>query len=479
MKPTNYDAVVVGAGPNGLAAAIELARAGLDVCVLEAGAEIGGGARSAELTQPGFLHDTCSAIHPMGAVSPFFRSLPLERWGLEWIYSPVALAHPFDDGTAATLLPSLEQTADALGPDGAAYRRLMSPLVAGAETLFREVLKPLRLSKHPLLIGRFGLVALQSCHRLIKLHFSGEQARALVAGCGAHSAVPLERAGTSAIGLILMLAAHTAGWPCALGGSRQITAALGAYLQHLGGEIRIDSPVRSMDDLPRAHVVLFDLTPRQVLQIVGDRLSARFRRRLDRFRYGPGVFKIDWALDGPIPWKSDACRRSATVHVGGTSAEIAAAEAAVWRGEHPERPFVLVAQQSLFDSTRAPSGKHTGWGYCHVPHDSAVDMNQRIELQIERFAPGFRDRIIARHTRTAQAMQAHNANFIGGDIGGGANDLWQTIARPVLALDPYATGDEQIFLCSSSTPPGGGVHGMCGYWAARSVLRRHSRKTGK
>jgi phytoene dehydrogenase-like protein len=472
MKRDTYDAVIVGAGPNGLSAAIELARAGLRVCVLEGAGEIGGGARSAELTRPGFIHDTCSAIHPMGVVSPFFRALPLERWGLAWAHPPAALAHPFDDGSCAVLLSSLDETASGLGRDAAAYRRLMAPLVAQADAVFRQVLQPLRLPRHPLLMTRFGLSALRSCSQLIAGRFAAEPARALVAGCAAHSVAPLEQAGTSAIGLVLMLAAHSAGWPCAQGGSERITAALGAYLQHLCGDIRTGYPVRSLQDLPSAHAVLLDLTPRQVLQIAGDRLSAGYRRRLGRYRYGPGVFKIDWALDGPIPWTAEGCRRAATVHVGGTSAEIAAAEAAVWRGEHPERPFVLVAQQSLFDPSRAPAGKQTGWAYCHVPNASTVDMTQAIERQIERFAPGFRDRILARHTRNTAAMQQHNPNYVGGDIGGGANDLWQMIARPVLRLDPYATSDEGIFLCSSSTPPGGGVHGMCGYWAARSALRR-------
>jgi phytoene dehydrogenase-like protein len=471
MSRKPYDAVIVGAGPNGLAAAVELARGGLAVCVLEACGEIGGGARSAELTLPGFLHDTCSAIHPMAAVSPFFRTLALERWGLNWLHSPAALAHPFDDGTAAVLRPSVEETADALGPDAAAYRRLMEPLVADAATIFDEVLRPLRVPRHPVVTARFGLSALRSCHALVR-RFESEHARALIAGCAAHSVVPLDRAGTSAIGLVLMLAAHAAGWPCARGGSGQITAALAAYLRHLGGEVLTDHPVRSTRDLPAAGCILFNLTPRQVLAIAGDELSSGYRRRLASFRHGPGIFKIDWALAAPIPWKADACLEAATVHVGGTETEIAASEAAVWRGEHTEHPFVLVAQQSLFDPTRAPAGRHTGWAYCHVPHGSTVDMTDRIERQIERFAPGFRDRILARHSRTAIATEQHNANFIGGDIGGGANDLWQILARPLLKFDPYATSNERLFLCSSSTPPGGGVHGMCGYWAARSALKR-------
>lgn len=467
-----YDAVVVGAGPNGLSAAVELARAGLAVCVVEARREIGGGARSAELTEPGFVHDLCSAIHPMGVVSPFFRSLGLERWGLEWVHSPAALAHPFDDGTAAVLMRSIEETADSLGADGAAYRTLMRPFAAHADTVFQEILRPWHVPAHPLVVARFGLLALRSCSALVARRFREERARALVAGCAAHAVVPLDKTGTSAIGLVLMLAAHVAGWPCARGGSQRITSALADYLGHLGGEIQTEHPVRSMRDLPPARAVLFDLTPRQVLEITADTLSARYRRRLARFRYGPGVFKIDWALDGPIPWKAAACAQAATIHVGGTFDEIAACEAAVWRGRYSERPFVLLAQPSRFDPGRAPDGKQTGWAYCHVPHGSRVDMTRYIERQIERFAPGFQDRIRARHTRTAIAMQEHNANLIGGDIGGGANDLWQLLARPFVKRNPYATSDERIFLCSSSTPPGGGVHGMCGFWAARSALRR-------
>jgi phytoene dehydrogenase-like protein len=405
-----YDAVVVGSGPNGLSAAIELARSGLRVGVLEAAAEIGGGVRSEALTLPGFVHDTCSAIHPMAAVSPFFRSLGLERWGLTWAHAPVAAAHPLDDGSGAALLPSLDATATALGRDGAAYRRLMTPLVARAAALFDDVLRPMRLPRRPLLWARFGLSALRSCASLVTNRFQTEAARALFAGCAAHSVAPLDQAGTSAIGLVLMVAAHHAGWPCPQGGSGRITAALAACLREMGGEIHTQHRVRSLHDVPAARAVLFDLTPRQVVQIAGDRLTARYRRRLEGFRYGPGVFKVDWA----IPWTAPACARAATVHVGGTWAEVAAAEAAVWRGRHPERPFVLVAQQSLFGPSRAPAGRHTGWAYCHVPNSSTVDMTDAIERQIERFAPGFRDRILARHTRSTAEMERVNANYIGG-----------------------------------------------------------------
>ena len=472
MSESAYDAVVIGAGPNGLSAAIELARAGLSVCVIEAKETIGGGARSAELTRVGFIHDVCSAIHPVGIISPFFKMLALERWGVDWVYPSAALAHPFDDGTAALLVRSLEATGQTLGGDGKAYCDLMRPLLNHGDEFFSEILRPIRFPRHPLLMLRFGLLALRSCVGLAAGRFRERWAKALLAGCCAHSVLPLDQAGTASFGLVLALAGHAVGWPCARGGSQKIADALASCLQSLGGEIRTGQPVRSMRDLPRARAVLFDLTPRQVVGIAGDHLPPSYRRRLSRFRYGPGVFKVDWALDGPIPWQAKECAQAATVHVGGTIDEIAAGEDEVWRGKHPERPFVLVAQPSLFDPTRAPEGKHTGWAYCHVPHGSNLDLTERIESQVERFAPGFRDRILARHTFSATEVERHNENMIGGDIGGGANDLGQFIARPVARLDPYATPNESIFLCSSSTPPGGGVHGMCGYWAAKSALRR-------
>jgi phytoene dehydrogenase-like protein len=472
MSEKRYDAVVVGSGPNGLSAGIELARRGLSVCVLEAKGTIGGGARTEELTAPGFWSDVCSAIHPVGVVSPFFKTLPLERWGVEWVYPEVALAHPFDDGDVALLLQSIEKTGATLGADARAYEKLMRPFVERADDFFEETLQPVRIPSHPFFMLRFALKALRSCTGLAFSKFKERKARALFAGCCAHSVLPLEKKGTASFGMVLALAAHAINWPCVRGGSVKIIEALAECLKSHGGEIRTAHPVRSLRDIPQSRAVLFDLTPRQVVEIAGDELPGGYQKRLSKFRYGPGVFKIDWALDGPIPWRAEGCRRAATVHLGPTIEKIAEAEAAVWRGVHPERPFVLIAQQSLFDETRAPEGKQTGWAYCHVPHGSDVDMTERIEAQIERFAPGFRDLIRARHTINSVQLEQHNPNMIGGDIGGGANDLRQFLARPIPRYDPYSTPNQRLYICSSSTPPGGGVHGMCGHWAARSALRR-------
>jgi phytoene dehydrogenase-like protein len=471
-----YDAVVVGAGPNGLAAAVVLARAGLSVLVLEAKETIGGGTRTRELTLPGFRHDVCSAIHPMALVSPLFQTLPLAAHGLEWRYSDIAIAHPLDDGTAGALEQSLEATAEHLGADGPSYRALMQPFVRNSSALFREILGPISLfPRHPLLLARFGRLALRSGISVAK-RFRTDRARALFGGCAAHSFVPLEWAGSASFGLVLALAGHAVGWPAARGGSEGITRALASYLKSLGGEIRTSTPVRSMTDVPPSRAVVFDVTPRQLEAIAGEDLPAGYRRKLRRFRYGPGVFKVDWALDGPIPWRAEECRRSATVHVGGTIEEVARHERAIWQGRSTDKPFVLVAQQSLVDDTRAPEGKHTGWGYCHVPHGSTEEMTAAIERQIERFAPGFRDRILARHTMGSADYEAYDANIVGGDIAGGANNLRQFLARPFPRIDPYATPNPRLFIGSSSTPPGGGVHGMCGYWAARSALERVFRR---
>jgi phytoene dehydrogenase-like protein len=466
-----FDAIVVGSGPNGLSAAVELARAGRSVLVVEAADRIGGGTRTEELTLPGFEHDVCSAIHPLGVASPFFRSIELEQYGVEWVHPGLPLTHPLAAGEVAVLERSVAATAVRLGQDGPAYAALIGPLVAEAQPLLADVLRPLRIPSHPWVLARFGTRSLRSCRGLVEGRFAGAPARALMAGCAAHSTVPLDRLGTAAFALILVLAGHAFGWPCARGGSRSISDALAAILRQRGVEIAVSRPVRSLRDLPSHRAVLLDLTPRQVVHIAGDDLPPGYRGRLDRFRYGPGVFKVDWALSDAIPWRQAECRRSATVHVGDTFEAIASAEAGVWQGRIAERPFVLVAQPSLFDETRAPPGRHTGWAYCHVPNGSSVDMTERVERQIERFAPGFRDCILARHTIRASELGARNANMVGGDNNGGANTLAQVLARPLWRYDPYTTPNPRIFLCSSSTPPGGGVHGMCGYGAARSALR--------
>jgi phytoene dehydrogenase-like protein len=478
MAPSAPDALIIGAGPNGLSAAVALAQAGLSVTVHEARSSIGGGTRTEELTLPGYQHDVCSAIHPTAVVSPFLRKLPLDRYGLEWISPPVALVHAFEDGRVAQLHPDLDETARGLGEDGDAWAALMDPFVEKRDELFDSILRPVRVPRHPLLMARFGLRALRSCASIIR-RFRTAEARALFAGCAAHGVVPLEKAGTASFGLILALSAHAANWPVAKGGSAAITDALAALFRDLGGRIETDRPVRNMSDLPPAKAVLFDLTPRQMVAIAGDRFPSRYRRRLERYRYGPGIFKIDWALDGTIPWKNEACLESATVHLGASYEAIAEGERQAWNGVDPERPFILVAQQSLFDSTRAPAGHHTGWAYCHVPHGSTREMTEVIENAVESHAPGFRDRILARHTINAAELEIHNENMIGGDIGGGANSIVQFLTRPAYRYDPYSTPDPRIFICSSATPPGGGVHGMGGWNAAQSVLRRCFRMSAK
>lgn len=472
MSGNHYDAVVVGSGPNGLAAAITFARQGFSILVLEGSDTVGGGIRSAELTLPGFVHDPCAAILPLTIASPFFNTLPLDEHGLEWVYPAAELAHPLDDGSAMVVKRSLEATGESLGEDGEAYGTLMGSVVDEWEDIIEDLLGPAPLPpKHPLTLTGFGLLAIQPAARIAKRYFKGVRGRALFAGMAAHSMMKLESMTTGAFGLMLGMLAHAVGWPMARGGSQQLANALASYLEALGGEITTGRMVASMDELPPAKAVLFDLAPKGVLEIVGERFPKRYRRQLENYRYGPGVCKVDWALDGPIPWKAPEVASAATVHLGGTLEEIAASERGVWRGEHQEKPYVLLAQQSLFDTSRAPSGKHTAWAYCHVPNGSQRDVSAQIEAQVERFAPGFRDLILARNVRTAKQMEQYNPNYVGGDINTGVQDLRQLFTRPAPRINPYSTPIKGVYLCSSSTPPGGGVHGMCGYYAAKSAIK--------
>ncbi len=466
------DAIVVGAGPNGLAAAIAIAREGRSVLVLEAEPTPGGGARSAELTLPGFVHDVCSAIHPLAVASPFMRELPLAEHGLELIHPQAPLAHPLPDGRAAVLERSTADTGASLGGDARAWSRLMGPLARDADGLLADMLGPLRPPRHPVVTTRFGLRAIRSAKGLAEGLFHEEPARALFGGLAAHSMLPLDKSPSAAFGLMLGATAHAVGWPMARGGSQKIADAMVAHLRTLGGEVETGRRVGSLDELPPAKALLLDVTPRQLLALAGARLPGWYRRLLERYRYGPGVFKLDWALDGPIPWRAEACHRAGTVHVGGTLPELVASEDAVARGQNPERPYVLLAQQTPFDPSRAPAGKHTAWAYCHVPSGSPFDMTERIEAQVERFAPGFRELVIGRSAMGPADVERHNANYIGGDINGGVQDLFQLFTRPVPRLTPYIVPAEGLYICSSSTPPGGGVHGMCGYHAARAALRR-------
>jgi phytoene dehydrogenase-like protein len=473
----NYEAIVVGAGPNGLAAAIELAKRGKRVCVYEANETIGGGARSAALTLPGFIHDTCSAVHPLAVGSPFFKNLSLAEYGLEFIYPPAAVAHPFDDGSAILLHRSVGDTASQLGRDARSYERLLTPLAQDWEILAPELLGPIHLPSHPFAMTRFGLNAIRSAAGFVKSRFKEDRTRAFFAGAAAHSCLSLHQLGTTAFGLVLLTLGHAGGWPIPRGGTQNISNALAAYLKSLGGEIVTGKRVQSLDDLAPSTCVLFDLTPRQLLTIVGERFPANFKRKLASYKYGPAVFKMDWALDGPVPWRAPECTQAATLHLGGSFAEIEASESAIWEGKCSDRPFVLAAQPSLFDSTRAPEGKHTLWAYCHVPNGSTIDMTARIENQIERFAPGFRSRVIARSSLSPAQMENLNANLVGGDINGGAATITQLFTRPTIRT--YSTPLRDVYICSSSTPPGGGVPGMCGYHAARTALRKSFKRVGE
>jgi phytoene dehydrogenase-like protein len=466
---SRFDAVIVGSGPNGLAAAIAIAQTGRKVVVFESADTIGGGCRSAELTLPGFLHDICSAVHPFAVASPFFQTLPLAAHGLEWILPPVMLAHPLDGGSAVCVYQSIERTAGALGRDGDAYRRLFEPLAESWPMIAESVLGPLTWPRHPFALARFGIRALQPAASLSRRIFSGEPARALCAGIAAHSMIPLERRPTGGVALALNLAAHLGGWCLPRGGAQAIANALAAHLRSLGGEIVTGRTIASVDELPPAAAVLCDLSPKPLLRIAGHRFPPGFRRALERYRYGAGVYKVDWALDGPIPWQNPACALAGTVHLGGTLDEIAASERDAWEGRAAGRPFVLLSQPTLFDPSRAPQGKHIAWTYCHVPNGSDTDMLPRIEQQIERFAPGFRKRVIARAVMRPADIERHNANLVGGDIGAGATTLGQLFTRPTWRT--YSTPVRGLYICSASTPPGVGVHGMCGYFAAGRALR--------
>jgi phytoene dehydrogenase-like protein len=470
--------IVVGGGPNGLAAAIRMAQHGLSTVVLERGREVGGACRTEELTLPGFRHDVGSAVHPLGLGSPFFSSLPLYKYGLTWIQPEIPLAHPVSREEVAVLRRSISDTAHALGRDGGAYRKLFEPLVLHWENLWGELLQPIiHFPRHPLLAARFGCAALLSIEQLLRHRFSQRHARALLAGLGAHSCLPLTAAGSAAFAIILGIAAHAVGWPIPRGGAQAITDALSRHLQSLGGKIQTGVTVRGLRELPSSRAVLLDVTPRQFVQIAGEQLPFRYRRVLERFKYGPGVFKIDYALDGPLPWLSENCRKAGTIHLGGTFEEIAAAESQVVQGKVPDRPFLLISQPTLFDPSRAPEGRQIVWVYSHVPNGSVRDMTNLIEEHIALFAPGFRERVLSRHVTSPADLERINPNLIGGSITGGANNLWQLVARPTLSAAPYRTPLKGIYLCSSSTSPGGGVHGMCGFHAANAALRDLHRKS--
>ncbi|RLB51896.1 MAG: FAD-dependent oxidoreductase, partial [Deltaproteobacteria bacterium] len=455
-----FDAVVIGSGPNGLSAAVALAQGGASVLVLEAADEIGGGTRTAGLTLPGFEHDVCSAVHTTGILSPFFRSLPLEEHGLRWIVPRASVAHPLDDQPAVMMWRSVEETCAGLGADATSYRNLVAPFIDDSEAFFGDALGPLGWPRHPGMFMRFGLKAMWPATTFAGWRFQQSRAKALFAGCAGHSILPLDKMFTAALGLIFSIAGHVEPWPVAAGGSQAIPRALGSLLRKLGGEIRTGVRVISPAELPPARVYLFDTSPDQLSSIAQSALPSAYHRRLGRYRYGPGVFKLDWALDGPIPWRDANCLEASTVHLGGTLDEIAASEAAMFRGDHPERPYVLLCQQSQLDPSRAPAGQHTGYAYCHVPGGSTVNMTAAIENQVERFAPGFKDRILARHTMNTRDFHRYNPNYVGGAITGGVADVLQLFTRPVVRFDPYTTPNPRVFICSASTPPGGGGHGM-------------------
>ncbi len=476
-KQSSYDTIIIGSGPNGLAAAIELAQSGQKVLVVEAANEIGGGTRTTELTLPNFHHDYCSAVHPMGVLSPYLKTLPLEKHGLEWIYPKLSVAHPLDNEPAILLGKSLEETAENLGADGKTWKNLFSYFVKNGDALLADSLKPLGIPKHPFLLARFGMSALWPATTFANFKFKGKRAKALFTGCSGHSVLPLDFYFTSALGMMFSLTAHMVDWPVAKGGSHSITKAMASLFTELGGEIQTNFAVKKLSDLPVAKSYLFNTDPKQLAEIASDELPNTYKKRLLKYNFGPGVFKIDWALDGPIPWKDKRCLDASTVHVGGTMEEIAKSERMAWDGKHCDKPYLILCQQSQFDSSRAPEGKHTGYAYCHVPHGSTMDMTAVVEQQIERFAPGFKDLILAKHTTNTQQFYQYNTNYLGGAITGGAADITQLFTRPVARFNPYTTPNPKIFIGSAATPPGGGVHGMCGYWAARNILKRNRNTT--
>ncbi len=472
---SEYNSIIIGSGPNGLAAAIELTRNGHKVLVIEGSPTIGGGTRTGELTLPGFNHDHCSAVHPMGVLSPYLQKLPLNRFGLKWIYPEVSVAHPMDNEPTILLSRSLEDTGKFLGNDDESWSNTFSYFKENGHRLLEDSLKPLGIPKNPFLLASFGIRAIMPAKTFANLFFKDKYAKALFAGCAAHSVVPLDFFFTSALGLMFGITGHMVDWPVAKGGSKAITESMALYFQSMGGTIQTSNWIKSLANLPEADNYLFDTNPGQLAQIASSVLPMNYKRRLMKYNYGPGAFKIDWALSGPIPWKDNNALKASTVHIGGTLEEISLSERMAWEGKHCKKPFVILCQQSQFDDTRAPIGKHTGYAYCHVPNGSTKDMTEEIENQIERFAPGFKEIILKRHKTNTLEFQEYNPNFYGGAITGGAADISQLFSRPILRFNPYSTPNPKIFICSASTPPGGGVHGMCGYWAARSVLKKEKK----
>ena len=468
---SEFDAVVVGSGPNGLCAAITLTQAGLNVAVIESANTIGGGARTTELTLAGFQHDVCSAIHPMGISSPYLQSLDLKVHGLEWIHPSAPLAHPFDDRPAALLEKSVDATAATLGIDGTAWAKWMRPWIERWPGLCEDALAPLGIPKHPLWMASFGAQAFRAADMLAIGKFEDTAARALFAGLAGHSVMPLDMIPSAAIGVMLGIAAHAVGWPMPKGGSGALSQALANHFTAMGGTIQTGNCITRLDEVPTAGPILFEVAPARLVDIAGDQLPLNYRKKLQQFHHGPGVFKLDFALSDPIPWSDPSVARAGTVHLGGTLEELVASERACWDGSHSENPFVLVAQQSLFDASRAPQGKHTGWAYCHVPNGSTTDMTDTIEAQIERFAPGFKDTILAKHAMHSVDFETYNPNYIGGDVNGGAPTINQLFTRPTMTT--YRTPNKRLYLCSASTPPGGGIHGMCGHHAAKAAIKDH------